>query len=250
MAWPDGEWIADAPTPRHGRPTGGQRRHRLLSVGTQWLAVPLPVTAAEGAAEPVVQRAAGVLGGVGDRVILRSPARPQDRTPFRSPRAHAARGLCQRSGWQRLMTSGAPRRAGIVESLAGLFPPPAASWPHSVVRDVERSSGWGACLSAAPHAPKERCHGPGKSERQHETSGGRTPARRWRDRLAQRRRAAGHLHDPEHPTRPARLPLLDLHLAALAPHDGLRASRGVGVVGTRRDAPSPAPQGAPPSRRD
>ena len=35
-------------------------------------------------------------------------------------------------------------------------------------------------------------------------------------------------------------------LAALAPHGGLRATRGVGVVRTGRDAPSPAPQGAPP----
>jgi hypothetical protein len=102
-------------------------------------------------------------------------------------------------------------------------------------------------LSAAPHAPKESCQGPGASERQHESSGGRTPARRWRDRLAQRRRAAGHLHDPEHVTGPARLPVLDVHLAALAPHDGLGAARGVGVVGTGCDAPSPAPQGAPPS---
>jgi hypothetical protein len=40
---------------------------------------------------------------------------------------------------------------------------------------------------------------------------------------------------------------LDLHLAALAPHDGLRAARGAGVVRTGRDAPSPASQGAPPS---
>jgi hypothetical protein len=46
-------------------------------MGKQWLAVPLPVTAAEGAAEPVVQRAAGVLGRVGvvDRRRL-WPAQP------------------------------------------------------------------------------------------------------------------------------------------------------------------------------
>ena len=76
---------------------------------------------------------------------------------------------------------------------------------------------------------------------------GRTPARRWGDRLAHWHRVAGHLHDPEHPARPARLPVLDFHLAALAPHGGLGAARGVGVVRTGGDAPSPAAQGAPPS---
>jgi hypothetical protein len=102
-------------------------------------------------------------------------------------------------------------------------------------------------LSAASNAPKESRYGSGESERQHDTSGARTPARRWRDRLTQRHRAAGHLHDPEHRTRPARLPVLEFHLAALAPHCGVGAAWGVGVVRAGRDAPSPASQGAPPS---
>src|SRR5262245_1119542 len=59
--------------------------------------------------------------------------------------------------------------------------------------------------------------------------------------------SAAHLHDPEHRSRPARLPLLEVHLAALAPHHGLRATWGDRVGGAGCDAPSPAPQGAPPS---
>ena len=47
-------------------------------------------------------------------------------------------------------------------------------------------------------------------------------------------------------TRPARLPVLEFHLAALAPHCGVGAARGVGVVRIGRDAPSSASQGAPP----
>ena len=87
---------------------------------------------------------------------------------------------------------------------------------------------------------------PGGSERQHDTSGARTPAWRWSDRLAQRHRAAGHLHDPEHRTRPARL-LFWSFIWALAPRCGVGTAWGVGMVRIGRDAPSPASQGAPPS---
>ena len=57
------------------------------------------------------------------------------------------------------------------------------------------------------------------------------------------RRVVVGVHRPEHRRRPARVPVLGLHLARVAAGDRVRHARGVGVARTRCAAPPPPPEG-------
>src|SRR5262245_56842193 len=73
-----------------------------------------------------------------------------------------------------------------------------------------------------------------------------TQDRRRGDRLARRARAAHRLHVPEHRERAARLPVLALHLAAVAPGPRLGRPGSLRLAGHRRHPTTPQAKGTPP----